>query len=98
MTLIERDDMLETFATRCSNQSLAERVRLWHADRCPEHVKTYGPRYIIPSPREDRIAVMNHEPIRFAAGQTASELLRRPRGGRRVLCDSPMHDASRADP
>jgi hypothetical protein len=96
MSLIERDDVVETFAARCSDQSLAEGVRLWNACRCLQHVKVHRFHHIVHSRRERGIAIMDQVSVAFIAREEASELLGRP-AARWMFCDIPVQDATRAD-
>jgi hypothetical protein len=65
MPLIERNGVVETLATRCADQSLAERVRLGHADRCFQHAKTHRSQCVVNSGRKHRIAIVHDKPVRF---------------------------------
>jgi hypothetical protein len=89
MPLVERNEVVETFPTRCSDQSFAERIRLRDAGRCFQHAQLHGAQRVVDRRREHGIAIVHHEPVRFVAGQDASELQCGPLG-RRMLCDIPM--------
>src|SRR5687767_7632744 len=91
MSLVEWNEMIEALAPRGSDQSFAKRIRLWNASRCLQHAKTHGPQCAVSSGGEHGIAIMDHESVRFVAGQEASELLRRPLG-RRVFRGIPMQN------
>jgi hypothetical protein len=96
MPLIERNEMVETFATRRSDQSFAKRVRLRDASRCFQHAKPHRPQGVVNRGGKHGIAIVHHEAVRFVAGQDASELLRRPLH-RRMLRDIPMQNPTGAD-
>jgi hypothetical protein len=96
MSLVERNEVVERFATRRSDQSLAERVRLRDVGWSFQHAKIHGAQGVVNSGREDGVAVVHHESVRFIADQEASELLRRPLGCR-VFCDVPMQNPACAD-
>jgi hypothetical protein len=61
-----------------------------------QHAKIHGPQRIVNSGREYGIAIVHHESVYFVADEEASELLCCP-VARRVFCDIPMQDATRAD-
>jgi hypothetical protein len=96
MSFVEWDEMVEALATCSSDQSFAEGIRLWNADRCLQHPNIHGPQRVVNSQREDGIAIMHHESVRVVARKEASELLLRPLGGR-VLREIPVEDPSRAN-
>jgi hypothetical protein len=96
MSLVERNDMVEALASRGTDQAFAKGIRLWNADRCFQHPKIHGPQCVVHSGREHGIAIMDHEPVRVVAGQDASELLRRPLGGR-IFGGIPMQNPTPAD-
>ena len=75
MSLVKWNDMIGALAPRGSDQSFAKRIRLWNASRCLQHAKTHGPQCAVSSGGEHGIAIMDHESVRFVAGQEASELL-----------------------
>jgi hypothetical protein len=82
MPLMERNEMVETFATRRADQLAAGCVRLRDAGRCFQHAKMHRPQRVVHRGREYGIAIVHHEPVRFVTGHEASELLRRPLGRR----------------
>ena len=43
MALVERNQMVKTFATRGADRTLTERVRLWHTGRRLQDPKIHGP-------------------------------------------------------
>jgi len=96
MPLIERNEMVVTFAPRCSNQALTKRVRLWDAGRCLQHANIHGPQYVVHGGREHGVAIMNHESVRVVATEEGYELLRCPVGGR-VFGRVPMPNPTAAD-
>jgi len=67
MPLIERNDMVETLATRRPDQSLAERVRLRYAHRCCQDAKIHRSHCVINTGREHRIAIVHEKSVRFVA-------------------------------
>jgi hypothetical protein len=96
MSLVERNDVVETLAAYHSDQPFAERVRLRNADRSFQHAKIHGPQCVVNVGREDGIAVVHHEAVRFIADHNTSELLCRSLGCR-VFGDIPMEDPTCAD-
>lgn len=96
MPLMERNEMVETFATRCSDQSLAKCVRLRDAGRGFQHPQVHRFQRVVDGGCEHGIAIVHHEPVRFVAGQHVSKLQRRPLG-RRMLRDIPMQNPTGAD-
>ncbi len=82
MPLVERNEIIETFATRCSDQSLTKRVCFWDAGRCLQHAKILRLQYVVHSWRERAIAIMDHESIWFAAAEETCERLKQLRPDR----------------
>ena len=96
LPFIERNDVVETFSARCPDQTLAERVRLRHADRCFQDAQIHRSQRVVNSAREHGIAIVHDKPVRFFACQHASELQRGPLRGR-MFRDIPMQNPTSAD-
>jgi hypothetical protein len=96
VSLIERNDMVETFPARGSDQPFAERVCLRNAGWSFQHAKIHRPECVVHVGREDGITVVQHQAVRFIARHHTSELLCRPFGCW-VFGEIPMEDPTRAD-
>ena len=79
-----------------SDQALAERVRLRHADRCFQDAQIHRSQCVVNSGRKHGIAIVHDKPVRFFACQHAPELLHGPLG-RRMSRDIPMQNPTGAD-
>ncbi len=96
MTLVERDEPVQTLSPHRPDHTLTERVGL----RCPHRRLQHAPAHrrdrAIDAGRVNRVAVMEEEPMRGLAGEDRAELLDRP-GRRRMLGHVPVEDPTRAD-
>jgi len=78
-----------------ADQSLAERVRLWHPRRHLQHMPPHRADRLIDRRRNDAVPIMEDEPV-DVSGDHRAELLDRPRP-RRMRGDAPVDDPTRAD-
>ena len=92
MPLIERDHEIQAFSTPCSNQSLAERVRLRGANRRLENRQVHCRECRIDTLRVDRVAVVNHESVRLVARDDHPKLLRGPVSRARRHSNPKLHE------
>ena len=61
MVLIERNHMVQTFATHRADHSFAERVGPCGAsDQCLQDAQVHRPRYVVHRRRERGIAIMDY--------------------------------------
>jgi len=75
---VHRYDAVQTLSTNCPCQSFAVGVRFWGLDRRSRHAHSEIMQRRIERGRKDRIAIVNHEPVRMQVRENLAELLRRP--------------------
>jgi len=92
MTFVERNQEIQTFATKAPAQSLAHGVRLGGSHRRPQNSYSQVRETRVDFLCEDAIAIMDEEAVGMIARQSFPELLQRPcrRGmGRDVVVENP---------
>ena len=95
MPLVERNHPIETLSTRRSDEPFAIGVRLRGAHRRLQDVHPHGLQGAVHR-GEDRVVIVQHEPIRALARHTGSKLLHRPLSGR-MFGHVPVQQFARAD-
>ena len=80
MTFVERNQVVQALAPEGSDQPLAERIRHGRPDGRPDRAYAEPSQRFIQRRREDRVAVVNHEPVRMVEWQDFAKLLGRPLG------------------
>jgi hypothetical protein len=78
MLLVQWDHEIHTLAANRANQALAIGICLWGADRRGKDAEMHRLQRPVYGAGVDGVAVVNHETVRFVAGDARPELLRGP--------------------
>src|SRR4029450_13185978 len=97
MSLIHRNEKIQTFAADCPHKAFAKRVRLGRSDRSSENRQTHRREGPIDALCIHAVAIVDDVPMRLVSRNDHAELLRRP-VGRRMRRDVPMDDSPRPHP
>ena len=96
MPFIQEDQPIQTLSTDCTDQSLAERVRLRAPHRRFQHRQAHCGNRAVDRRRIDAVAVMNQKALGLIARNNPAKLLHSP-FGRGMLRHIPMDDPTRPD-
>ena len=80
MPFIQEDQPIQTLSTDCTDQSLAECVRLRAPHRRFQHRQAHRDDRAIHGRGIDAVAIVNEEALRLIAGNNCAELLDGPFG------------------
>src|SRR5215471_17303250 len=78
MALVERNQEVETFATKAAAESFAHRIRLWGPHRRPQNPYPQVAKALVNRLREDAVPIMDDEAVGMVTRQRFPELLQRP--------------------